>query len=344
MTLASKKPRSAAPLFRTQRGVTLIELMVALAIGSFLMIGAVTVFMQGRTTFRVNESISRMQENGRFVIDAVEPDVRMAHYWGLTTRTAKIQGRATPAQPVPGALAVANDCGQNWTINLAREVNGTNNAYNWGCAPFGGAAQPNSDTLVIRRVTEDAIPAAALQAGTMYVQSARFQDGQIFVGNAVPAGFLPGTSETHQLMVSGYYVSPTSAVGPRVPSLRVKTLIGGAGGPQIVDQEVLPGVEDMQVQLGVDTDPVGAPNRGSIDRYVNVGDPMLDPTSGAFDPNAQVLAIRLWFRVRAENIEVGFTDTANYVYADQNVGPFNDSFRRTLISKTIYLRNARPPA
>ena len=37
--------------------MTLIELMVALAIGAFLMIGAITVFMQSRTTFRVTESL-----------------------------------------------------------------------------------------------------------------------------------------------------------------------------------------------------------------------------------------------------------------------------------------------
>src|SRR5690606_9733933 len=36
-------------------GVTLIELMVALAIGSFLLIGAVTVFVQSRASYRVTE-------------------------------------------------------------------------------------------------------------------------------------------------------------------------------------------------------------------------------------------------------------------------------------------------
>ena len=51
---------------------------------------------------------------------------------------------------------------------------------------------------------------------------------------------------------------------------------------------------------------------------------------------------RIWLRIRAERFENGFTDTANYVYADQNVGPFNDAFRRIVVSKTTYLRNARP--
>jgi type IV pilus assembly protein PilW len=53
---------------RQQHGMTLIELMVALAIGAFLMIGAISVFVQSRTTFRVTESVSRLQETARFAL------------------------------------------------------------------------------------------------------------------------------------------------------------------------------------------------------------------------------------------------------------------------------------
>lgn len=324
-------------------GVTLVELMVAMAIGSFLMIGAITVFMQSRTTFRVNESVGRLQENGRYVVDTLEPDLRMAHYWGLTSRTVKIRDRATPVDPIPAGLAVGNDCGINWSIDLDIEVGGTNNGYAWACAPFG-AVQPGSDTLEMRRVSED--PVALLTAGVVFVQSARFRDGQIFTGGAIPPGFVAASSATHQLRVSGYYVSRNSSLdtpGNPVPSLRVKTLVGGALGPRIVDQEVLPGVEDLQVQFGVDTDPEGGPNRNSVDRYVNPGDPIITPGSGGFLDEAEILAVRFWVRLRAERPENGFTDTTNYVYADQNVPAPNDNFRRQVISKTVYLRNAKTP-
>ena len=103
--------------------------------------------------------------------------------------------------------------------------------------------------------------------------------------------------------MNGYYVSPTSTLGAGIPSLRRKRLVNG---PQVIDEEVLPGVEDMQVELGVDTDPFGAATRGSINRYVNPGAPMLDPASPLFDPNAQILAVRVWFRIRAEAIENGY--------------------------------------
>ncbi len=325
------------------RGLTLVELMVAMSIGSFLMIGAVTVFMQSRTTFRVNESISRLQENARFVINSIEPDLRMAHYWGLTSRTIKMVGRAGPTQPIPPGFAVAGDCGQNWSIDLDRETNGTNNGYGWACPAFGAPGVFGADTLEIRRVSED--PLLLLQNGVIYAQTARFRDGQLFTGGAVPPGFLPATSATYQLIVNGYYVSANSSLdtpGNPVPSLRMKSLVGGGlGGPRIIDTEVLPGVEDFQVQFGVDTDLIDAPNRGSIDRYVNPGDPILTPGNAAFLPDAQLLAIRVWFLMRAERPENGYTDTNAYVYADQNIPAPNDAFRRTLVTKTVYVRNAR---
>ena len=322
---------------RGQTGLTLIELMVALGIGAFLMIGAVTVFMQSRTSFRVTESVSRLQENGRFVLDALEPDIRMARFWGLTTRTQKIANRALPT----AANGIGDDtCGNNWLINLEWAVEVRNNGNNFACAgAFPGQNETTADTLTIRRVSEDAVPVGALVANRMYVQAGRFLDGLIFDDGALPAGFVPGDgSETHALSVNGYYVSRSSSLGANIPSLRVHTLLGDG---TVQDQEVLPGVEDMQIQFGVDTDVIGAVNRGSIDRYVNADNAILDPLQPGFLPDAEVLAVRIWLRLRAENIENGFTDTAAYVYADRNQVPFNDGFRRIVVSKTIYIRNAR---
>ena len=340
--------RSAGPPRTPAAGMTLIELMVAMTIGSFLTIGAVTVFTQGRTAFRVNESVSRLQESARLALASLEPDVRMASYFGLTTRAGRIANRATPAQPIPPGLAVRNDCGQNWTIDLDAAVAGTGNGFGWArCAPFG-QAQPRADTLVVRRTSEAPVAPQDLRPGTLYVQSTRFGNGLIFVGGTPPNGFPPPPeSRSYRLMVRGYYVSRNSSLdtpGNPVPSLRVKTLVGGSLGPRILDQEVLPGVEDLQVQFGVDTDRAGHAARGSVNRYVNPEDPILDPADPAFLPEARVLAVRLWLRLRAEEPEQGYVDTRDYVYADQRRTAANDRFRRTVVTRTIYLRNARPPA
>jgi type IV pilus assembly protein PilW len=317
--------------------MTLIELMVALAIGAFMMIGAVTVFMQSRTTFRVTESISRLQENARFVLEALESDIRMAGYWGLTSRSNEILFRASPAE----ANGIGVDtCGQNWLIDLNNAVAGTNNGWTWPCL---AALNPRAtaDTLVVRRVMEDSVTAAAVAAApanTMYIMTFRGGPavGEIFQGPAVPGTYLPPAppdvfAELHRLVVNGYYVSNTSS-NPNLPSLRMQLL---DVGNVMRDQEVLAGVEDFQVQFGVDTDAPGT-DTGTIDRYVNPGHAILA------NANTAVLAVRIWLRIRADTPERGFVDTATYNYADQNVGPFNDAFRRIVVSKTIYLRNSRP--
>ena len=332
-------------LRRRSLGVTLIELMVALAIGGFLMIGAVSVFLQARQTFRLTDSIARLQETGRFALDALEPEIRMAHYWGLTTQTVAIEGRAGPADA--NGLGPDN-CGTNWTIDFDKAVEGSNNAYTWACAagPVGGnGASDTSDTLVVRRVSEN--EPAALVDDTLYLQTRRSSTSRLFTGTSPPAEFLPisaaAPSETRTVLVTGYYVGKSSALGANMPSLRRKVFTGDTSG-NVADEEVLPGVEDMQIQFGVDTDPFGGPNRGSIDRYVNPGDPILTPGNVAFIPDAEILAVRIWLRIRAENPETGYHDTRTYAYADQNVAAPNDAYRRVLLSKTIYLRNARPAA
>jgi len=320
--------------------MTLIELMVALAIGMFLMIGAMTVFMQGRSTFRLTEAVSRLQENGRFALDALEQDVRMAQYWGLTNRSETIRGRAGEV-PVAMPATTLDDCGANWLIDLDFPIAATNNGYTWACpgnnVDVTVGANPGSDSFVVRRVAENSLTAAqvaAATANTLFVQSSRSGsvDGRIFFAGPPPAGYSTVTDELHALAVSGYYVSTRSSTsfpgGAAVPSLHAWTLAGNV----LQDREVIPGVEDMQIQLGIDTDVPGAPNRGAIDRYVNPGDPLLNTSI--------VLAMRVWLRIRAERIENGHRDTTTYNYADENV-TYNDNFRRIVVSKTIYLRNAR---
>ena len=91
---------------RRQAGLTLVELMVALAIGSFLMIGAIQIYNQSRQAFVVNESIARVQETAQFAMDTIEADLRMASNWGRTSRGLAVEGRSIIGDANP-ALASA---------------------------------------------------------------------------------------------------------------------------------------------------------------------------------------------------------------------------------------------
>ena len=154
----------------------------------------------------------------------------------------------------------------------------------------------------------------------------------MFADGAIPAGITAADPETHDLMVSTYYVAASSNLIPGVPTLRRQSLVGGA----IVDQEIAPGVENIQMQLGVDVD-----EDNTVDRYINPGDPILDPLDANFIPGIRVITARVWMVVRGVSPEVGIQDNANYAPGDVNLGGFNDQFRRMQVSKTILLRNAR---
>ncbi|MDH3338982.1 MAG: prepilin-type N-terminal cleavage/methylation domain-containing protein, partial [Gammaproteobacteria bacterium] len=123
-----------------QKGMTLVELMVALAIGSFLMIGAVQIYNQSRQAFVINESIARVQETAQFTMDTLESDLRMVSNWGRNSRPQMVEGRSLSAAST-GAAAVANpislpappDCGADWSLNLSAIVDGEDNSYSLLC-------------------------------------------------------------------------------------------------------------------------------------------------------------------------------------------------------------------
>ena len=200
-----------------------------------------------------------------------------------------------------------------------------------GC-PATGAAMPNSDTVTTRRAT---VAAAPLQAGRLQVQTTRIQ-GELFTDGNVPASFDPAESQTHNLLINSYYVAQSSTLIPGVPTLRRKSLGMVGGAPAIVDQEVAPGVENIQLQFGVDVD-----QDNTVDRYVNPGDAIFDPLAAGFIPGARVITARIWMVVRSVSPEVGVQDLRDYEPGDVDLGVYNDQFRRMQVSKTILLRNAR---
>lgn len=65
-----------------QRGFSLIELMIALVLGLFIIGGVLSVFIGSSQTFNANEALSRVQENGRFAIELIAEDIRNSGYTG----------------------------------------------------------------------------------------------------------------------------------------------------------------------------------------------------------------------------------------------------------------------
>lgn len=62
----------------SQRGFTMVELMVALLLGLVLIGGVINVFLTSGQTLRVNQNLSRVHENARFGIEMFSREIREA--------------------------------------------------------------------------------------------------------------------------------------------------------------------------------------------------------------------------------------------------------------------------
>lgn len=81
--------------FTQQKGLTLIELMIAVALGLLLAAGALMMFMGNKETALFQEQFARVQENGRFATDVIVREIRPTGFWGCGSKTAVVTNTLT---------------------------------------------------------------------------------------------------------------------------------------------------------------------------------------------------------------------------------------------------------
>jgi type IV pilus assembly protein PilW len=79
-------------------GTGMTELMVALAIGMFISLCAITLLLSSKTTYQVQDEAARMQENGRYALQLVARALRQASHenWDVEAGAVLNDPRATP--------------------------------------------------------------------------------------------------------------------------------------------------------------------------------------------------------------------------------------------------------
>jgi len=77
---------------KTQRGMTLIELMIAMIISLVLLGGVLEVYLGSKQSYNLVEESSRLQENGRFAIDIMTREIRSTDFWGCLKRPNSTEG------------------------------------------------------------------------------------------------------------------------------------------------------------------------------------------------------------------------------------------------------------
>lgn len=283
----------------SQWGFTLIEMMIAMTIG-LMIIGALTAVIIGAgTSNKANSRQSELQTNGRYALDVLKREIQNAGYYGFT-------GRGINANPNIPNNYIANDCLPGFSLNISQRIWGANNGIN----PFDTATcpelanvQPNTDMLVVRYLSTSPVLLPAGQeggqspltecktaTGALCFRSA-YEQGMLFRAGT-PAAITDVPQQDHVVEIDLYYVNKNTVAGDGIPSLRKYSL--SATGV-MTDELVVSGVENMQVQYGVDSGLSGNPATGGAiaaasTQYFDAHDVNNPTIPLAFKAAAQTLA------------------------------------------------------
>jgi type IV pilus assembly protein PilW len=318
-----------------QQGFTLVELMIALVVGTFLIGGVLSLFVSSQRNFKLDDNISRMQNNGRFAIQELERDLRMAGYMAEPMHPVFIDAEA--------GLATVTDCGvagqANWILNLTDAVTGEVNTLTGvdnATAATANAAYscitaadvvPNTDIVGIKRFAGNSAT-GALQPNTVYLQSNGLQ-GLIYQEPA--AVLLVGVLSDWEYRPRIYFIRPyTDTLGDGIPSLCRKVLT--YDGAVDVDTEcIAEGIEDLQLEYGLDVD-----GDFNVDRYLP------NPTLTEMQ---NVISARVFILARTTDPDIAYSDGRTYSISNALGGAApvapNDQFHRRVFSVTVMMFNMR---
>ncbi len=296
---------------RIPAGFTLVELMIGMALGSIVLVLALKVLAQGRAAWQAAENLAALEERAAFALTALQQDVLLAGYWGVHADSTLLTV----------AAHVNIHCRLNNVTAVAlasTAVSASDDTFNLPCPaatrPVGG-----TDTLTVRH----ADPAVSdPETGRVQLCTTAL-GGNVFQNGARPAA-CPADLPLHNVQIHGWYIDAASSEDP-LPGLYRYTLVNGG---LLQNQEIMPGVEDLQVTLGVDRDA-----DGYIDGFVDPG----------AESAAQILAVRLWLLVRTAQPESGHVDNGPWYSIDTDSAEPRrpaDHYRRTTAERTVWLRNA----
>ena len=332
-----------------QRGFSLLEIMIAMTLGLALLVAFLHVLQRCRDQFAVNESLARLQDSARHAVSVLALDLEHAGFYGVVhspnarvvaggiaialgnaLRQPGSAGATTAAAPLP---AGAHDCGINFATDLELPVQGSDNTYVIGsgardCDPTAtaGGAHAGSDTLTVRHASLKQVPPHAGRLQLYVRRLAAFGIQDLFFDGKAP-GPVDDDNQVRDLEIRTYYIANNSVGRVGWPALRVKSLTEAGGAAQFRDEEVMPGVEDLQVEFGI--------LEKQHTRFVA---PDLAALRGA-----HVIAVRIWVRLRADATEGGYRDNRALSYAGVFFLPdaMQAAHRRILVERTFSLRNLR---
>ncbi|MBT3770515.1 MAG: prepilin-type N-terminal cleavage/methylation domain-containing protein [Acidiferrobacteraceae bacterium] len=346
--------KDAPECLRRQCGVTLIELMVALALGLLITVAMLKVYVDASGLYRFNEGLARVQENGRFALEFIRRDTRVAGFWGCDSdvtpnnlidedSSAYINVLAGHIKGLEGEEATDPD-----SITLR-------SAYGAGFLVTGDMGSKTSNIAVdpedIEKIDFDPDDPRPLPLLISDCESADLfqltdKSGSTLahelgdatnISDDLSKAYLSG-SRVYQVREITYCVADgtgTDESGNPIPSLRRAYGKDSADACETGD-ELVEGIQNMQILYGEDTDADsdGANGDGTANRYVDIDTAGLDVD--------RIVSVRLSLLARSLNNNLTTTPSP-YTYPPWVNPPTlttpADKRLRKVFTTTITLRN-----
>ena len=336
-------------------GLTLIELMVAMLLSLVLMGGVLTLFASSKTTFRLQSGLATVQENGRHALYMLVRDIRGAGFSGCAGIETN-QGKMN-AEPAPEDLDSLT--GKDVLFGMdnvdANAADAAGNKYN---------AVPGTDLLRVRGAADSGISLLAdevpVNANIQLTTATQFfKEGDVLVlsdcettdffratnvsqsggkttiahsstGNKTPFLSKPYGKDAflYAFRSNTYFIRDTgrtNAVGDPIRALYRRNI---EFDPTLNnDEELVDGVEDMQVTYGVDGD-----GNGFVDQFV-------DAPAATSDDWEKVRAVRVSLLV--SSVDNAHSEPVPYNYVGLSSTPVDptDFKLRQEVASTVTIRN-----
>ncbi|MBT2335453.1 PilW family protein [Variovorax paradoxus] len=338
----------------TGGGFTLVELMVAITLGLFLLIGLSSLLVSTVVSRSELDKSSRQIDNGRYALQVLSEDIQLAGFVGASSSTtfSTVTPVACPASIADLGYAATTSPG---TSSVPLPV------YAPGSAPscldhvMSGTAM-----LVVTRVGTTAVSVASAASGERYLQiSACANDLLPFVAAAGSSAasftlmkkdcLATNLAPLRKIVQHVYFVSTCNVCGTdTTPTLKMAEYLNGA----MTVTPLVEGIENLQFDYGIDMDASGSP-----DCYTsNPGSPPAAEVTAAVCPQttpaydwtgaaanwANVMAIRIHVLARNTEASGAWTDARTYDLglATPTAGPFNDHIKRHVYSTVARLYNS----
>jgi len=316
-----------------QTGLSLIELMIAMALAMVLSAAVITVFANNRHGYNQGENVQRMQDDARHALREITFELSMAGHYG---------DLLIPASVIPdGGLTLTKDCGpvgspewmyqtmqpgtdQFLSVLALDNATPASAAANFSCIT-GSEFQTGTDIVSIKRVAGRR--ATTLTNGQVYLRT-NGTVGLLYKEplTGAPAIPVPAPNSAWEYRPSIYFIRTyANTPGDGIPTLCKKVLRGT--NPGMTTECIATGIENLQVEYGIDT---------TDDGFANVYMP-----SPSLANMQSIVSARVSLLARTTAIDTRYANDKTFNLSNAPAYSPNDSFHRRVVSTTVSIQNIR---